>query len=63
MRNILCLVLVAILLSACSTTREDLGLKGKTPDASKVAEQKQLLLPPNYDLLPVTPIKKAQPQK
>ncbi len=50
MKKIVCLMLLAGMLGACNATREDLGLERKVPDASKVSEQKQLLLPPNYDL-------------
>ena len=56
MKKIVCLMLLAGMLGAC---REDLGLERKVPDASKVSEQKQLLLPPNYDLRPVVPLEKA----
>ncbi len=59
MKKIFCLMLLAGLLGACNATREDLGLERKVPDASKVSEQKQLLLPPNYDLRPVVPMEKA----
>ena len=55
MKKIVCLMLLAGMLGACNATREDLGLERKVPDASKVSEQKQLLLPPNYDLRPVVP--------
>lgn len=46
MKKIVCLMLLAGMLGACNATREDLGLERKVPDASKVSEQKQLLLPP-----------------
>lgn len=59
MKKIVCLMLLAGMLGACNATREDLGLERKVPDASKVSEQKQLLLPPNYDLRPVVPLEKA----
>ena len=58
MKKIVCLMLLAGMLGACNATREDLGLERKGPDASKVSEQKQLLLP-NYDLRPVVPLEKA----
>ena len=50
MKKIFCLMLLVGLLGACNATREDLGLERKVPDASKVSEQRQLLLPPNYVL-------------
>ena len=62
MKKIVCLMLLAGMLGACNATREDLGLERKVPDASKVSEQKQLLLPPNSsrrDLRPVVPLEKA----
>ena len=59
MKKIVCLMLLAGMLGACNATREELGLERKVPDASKVSEQKQLLLPPNYDLRPVVPLEKA----
>ncbi len=59
MKKIVCLMLLAGMLGACNATREDLGLERKVPDASKVSEQKQLLLPPNYDLRPAVPLEKA----
>lgn len=62
MKKALSLVLLLAMLSACNATKEDLGLAKKGPDASKVSEQKQLLLPPNYNLRPVVPLKKADNQ-
>ncbi len=59
MKKFFSLMLLVGLLGACNATKEDLGLERKVPDASKVSEQKQLLLPPNYHLRPVAPIKKA----
>lgn len=63
MRKIFCLMLLAGLLTACNATKEDLGLDRKVPDASKVSEQKQLLLPPNYNLRPVVPMAQAAAQQ
>ncbi len=59
MKKLLSLLLLTAMLTACNATKEDLGLAKKVPDASKVSEQKQLLLPPNYDLRPVVPMQKA----
>ncbi len=63
MKKIACLFMTVCLLGACNATKEDLGLERKVPDASKVSEQKQLLLPPNYDLRPVVPMSKAPADK
>ncbi len=63
MRKIFYLMLLAGLLTACNATKEDLGLDRKVPDASKVSEQKQLLLPPNYNLRPVVPMAQAAAQQ
>ena len=60
MKKLLSLLLLMTMLAACNATKEDLGLAKKVPDASKVSEQKQLLLPPNYDLRPVVPMQKAE---
>ncbi len=56
MKKIFCLMVATALLGACNATKEDLGLDRKVPDASKVSEQKRLILPPNYDLRPVVPM-------
>ncbi len=56
MNKIFCLMVATALLGACNATKEDLGLDRKVPDASKVSEQKRLILPPNYDLRPVVPM-------
>lgn len=63
MKKILSLLLLVSLLGACNATKEDLGLERKIPDASKVSEQKQLLLPPNYNLRPTVPMKKVDENK
>ncbi len=63
MKKIVCLFMAVCLLGACHATKEDLGLKRKAPDASKVSERKQLLLPPNYDLRPVGPTAKGPANK
>ena len=60
MKKLLSLLILTIMLTACNATKEDLGLAKKVPDAYKVSEQKQLLLPPNYDLRPVVPMQKAE---
>ncbi len=59
-KNLCLLTAAAVALAACNATKEDLGLERKVPDAFKVSEQKQLLLPPNYHLRPAVPIKKAE---
>lgn len=57
------LALVSVVgVSACNTTKEDLGLERKTPDASKAVSKNPLILPPNYNLRPVVPMEKADLQ-
>ena len=62
MKKLLFVALMLLFLSACGMTKKDLGLQKKTPDASVATEQKDLILPPNYNLRPVVPMTKARPE-
>ncbi|MDY4841574.1 MAG: DUF3035 domain-containing protein [Alphaproteobacteria bacterium] len=46
-------VLVCGALTACSATKESLGLSKKAPDEFMVSTRAPLSLPPEYNLLPV----------
>ena len=43
-----------LFLSACGTTKEDLGLRKKAPNEFLVGTRAPLSLPPEYNLLPVS---------
>lgn len=51
-RRLSLLFLASIVLASCSLTKEDLGLKRTSPDASVVQTRKPLDLPPDFDTLP-----------
>lgn len=60
MKNIIAILLLTVILAACSSlNRKNLGMERKVPDATTVSEQQPLILPPNYDLRPVMPINKS----
>jgi hypothetical protein len=53
MKKILGLMLaLSFVLCACGLTKEKLGLKRDTPDASKVEVRQPLDLPPDFSNLP-----------
>lgn len=63
MKKFCLLACVLVALTACSSTKEELGLGKKTPDASKAVMKNPLILPPNYNLRPVAPIAVAGAEK
>lgn len=50
--NVLLLSGAVLLLSACDTTKDALGLKRNSPDEHTVLEREPLTLPPNFNELP-----------
>ncbi|MBR1648182.1 MAG: hypothetical protein IJ689_01115 [Alphaproteobacteria bacterium] len=46
-----------IMLTACGMTKKDLGLQKQSPDPATAKTQEELVVPPNYDLVPVVPQK------
>lgn len=49
------------IITACSNiSKEDLGMDKKNLDASLVSSKDPLILPPNYNLRPIVPMKKAE---
>ncbi len=49
------LVLLAVVLAACSGVRDQLGLNRSPPDEFTVVRKAPLVLPPNFNLRPPTP--------
>ncbi|MFV0626469.1 MAG: DUF3035 domain-containing protein [Alphaproteobacteria bacterium] len=55
MKKVILILTVVFALGACSRlTREDVGLAKSKPDETKILTQKELVLPPDFDTIPVS---------
>ncbi|MDD4556553.1 MAG: hypothetical protein PHE89_04425 [Alphaproteobacteria bacterium] len=55
MKKIIFMLAMISFLGACSkTARENVGLIKSKPDASQIMTQEQLVLPPDFDTIPVS---------
>lgn len=53
MKKIMCLAFIsAVFLSGCGLTKKDLGLSRSIPDETQVQTRSNLVLPPDFDVLP-----------
>lgn len=53
MKKIICVAFVlSIILSGCGLTKKDLGLSRSAPDETQVQTRQNLVLPPDFDMLP-----------
>ncbi len=58
MKNVICLILSLVLLTACSAK----STVFKAPDETQVSKQKELILPPDWELRPPQTTKPQQAQ-
>ena len=54
----LLIVLTLLCCVSCDTVKDSLGLSHNTPDEFQVPDTQPLVIPPNYDIMPLSSVKK-----